>query len=171
MPDGCAHLFCCLPGVRGNGVLADTRLSIFSQPALRYIPSQAPLHPPSLLTINNCVSQLPNSTWDTNIHASSKRSACSVVSVLSDSLRPHGLESTRLLCPWDSPSKNTRVGCHALLQGIFPTQVSNPRFLHLPCITGRFLTHRAIWEAPSKKSRVLQNFQHRWMYSTTTPIQ
>ena len=30
--------------------------------------------------------------------------------------------STRFLCPWDSPGKNTGVGCHALLQGIFPTQ-------------------------------------------------
>ena len=28
---------------------------------------------------------------------------------------------TRLLCPWDSVGKNTGVGCHALLQGIFPT--------------------------------------------------
>ena len=32
-------------------------------------------------------------------------------------------------CPWDSPSKNTRVDCHALLQGIFPTQGSNPGLL------------------------------------------
>ena len=32
---------------------------------------------------------------------------------------------TRILCPWDSPGKNTRVGCHALLQGLFPTQGSN----------------------------------------------
>ena len=30
----------------------------------------------------------------------------------------------------DSPSKNTGMGCHALLQGIFPTQVSNPGFPH-----------------------------------------
>ena len=45
-------------------------------------------------------------------------------------LRPHGLQPTRLLCPWDSPGKNTGVGCHALLQGIFPTQGSNPRALH-----------------------------------------
>jgi len=35
----------------------------------------------------------------------------------------------RLLCPWDSPGKNTRVGCHALLQGIFLTQGSNPYLL------------------------------------------
>ena len=36
----------------------------------------------------------------------------------------------RLLCPWDSPGKNTGVGCHALLQGISPTQGSNPSLLH-----------------------------------------
>ena len=32
---------------------------------------------------------------------------------------------------WDSPGKNTGVGCHALLQGIFPTQGLNPRLLGL----------------------------------------
>ena len=37
---------------------------------------------------------------------------------------------TRLLCPWDSPGKNTGVGCHFLLQGIFLTQGSNPGLLH-----------------------------------------
>ena len=36
----------------------------------------------------------------------------------------------RLLCPWDSPGKNTGVGCRALLQGIFPAQGSNPSLLH-----------------------------------------
>ena len=35
------------------------------------------------------------------------------------------------LYPWDSPGKNTGVGCHALLQGIFPTQGSNLHPLHL----------------------------------------
>ena len=35
---------------------------------------------------------------------------------MSDSVRPHGLQSTRLLRPWDSPGKNTGVGCHFLLQ-------------------------------------------------------
>ena len=46
-------------------------------------------------------------------------------SVMSDSLQPHGLQPSRLLCPWDSPGKNTGVGCHSLLQGIFLTQESN----------------------------------------------
>ena len=54
-----------------------------------------------------------------------------VCSVVSDSLRPHGLYPTRLLCPWDSPGKNTGVGCHFLLQGIFLTQGSNSRVLRL----------------------------------------
>ena len=44
---------------------------------------------------------------------------------------PIGCSPPGLLCPWDSPGKNTGVGCHALLQGIFPTQGSNP---HLLCL-------------------------------------
>ena len=47
-------------------------------------------------------------------------------SAVSDSLRPRGLKPSGLLCPWDSPGKSTGVGCHALLQGIFPTQELNP---------------------------------------------
>ena len=40
-------------------------------------------------------------------------------------MRPHGLQPTRLLCPWDSLGQDTGVGCHALFQGIFPTQEWN----------------------------------------------
>ena len=47
--------------------------------------------------------------------------ACQVASVVSDSVRPHGLQPTRLLCPWDSPGKNTGVGCHFLLHSIVHT--------------------------------------------------
>ena len=46
------------------------------------------------------------------------------------SLRPHGRLPARLFCPWDSPGKNTGVGSRSLLQGIFPTQRSNPGLLH-----------------------------------------
>ena len=46
-------------------------------------------------------------------------------SVVFDSLKPCGLQATRLLWPWDFPGKNTGVGCHALLQVIFPTQGLN----------------------------------------------
>ena len=48
-----------------------------------------------------------------------------VTQVVSDSLRPHGLYS-----PWNSPGQNTEVGSLSLLQGIFPTQKSNPSLLH-----------------------------------------
>ena len=48
---------------------------------------------------------------------------------MSDSLRPCGLYPARLLCPWDFSGKNTGVGCHFLLQGIFPTQGSTPCLL------------------------------------------
>ena len=43
----------------------------------------------------------------------------------------HGLQPARLLCPQSSPGKNTGVGCHALLQGIFPTQGVNLTVLRL----------------------------------------
>ena len=47
-------------------------------------------------------------------------------SIMSDSLPPRGSKPARLFCPWDFPGKNTGVGCHFLLQGIFLTQGSNP---------------------------------------------
>ena len=50
---------------------------------------------------------------------------CESRSVVSNSLWPHGLQPTRLFCPWNSPGQNTGVGSHSLLQGIFPTQESN----------------------------------------------
>ena len=46
-------------------------------------------------------------------------------SIMSDSLRSHGLYH-----PWNSPGQNTRVGSPSLLQGIFPTQGSNPGLPH-----------------------------------------
>ena len=54
-----------------------------------------------------------------------------VTSAVSGSLQHYRLQRTRLLCPWDSPGKNTGVGCHFLLQGTFPTQGSNPSLLGL----------------------------------------
>ena len=53
-----------------------------------------------------------------------------VYSIVPDSLQPHGLQPTRLLCPWDSPGKNTGVGCRFLLQWIFLTQGFNPGLPH-----------------------------------------
>ena len=52
-------------------------------------------------------------------------------SVMSDSYRPHGLQPTSLLCPWDFPGKSTGVGCHCLLQqvNLFLAKLSEAEFL------------------------------------------
>ena len=57
-------------------------------------------------------------------------SICGLVAKLCPILVTPWTVACRLLCPWDFPGKNTGVGCHALLQGIFPTQGSNPCLLH-----------------------------------------
>ena len=73
--------------------------------------------------------------------------ACSVASIMSNSLWPQGPWPTRFFHPRDSPGKNIGVGCHALLLGIFPTQGSNLHLLHL--LHGRWiLYHWATQEAP-----------------------
>ena len=75
-----------------------------------------PSEPPGKLITNNNEQQLLHSTI---------YQASSTYAVISDSCRPHGLQPTRVLCPWNFPGKNTGVGCHFLLQGIFSTQGSN----------------------------------------------
>ena len=55
---------------------------------------------------------------------------CVLLLVMSNSLRPYGLWPAGLLCPWDFPGKSNGVSSHFLLQGIFPTQGSNPCLLH-----------------------------------------
>ena len=49
---------------------------------------------------------------------------------MSNSLWAHGLQTTRLLCPWNSPGENTGMVNHSLLWEIFPTQGSKPGLLH-----------------------------------------
>ena len=71
--------------------------------------------------------------WTCMVMMVTQRWACAYVtesesgsrSVVSGSLQPHGLYS-----PWDSPGQNTGMGSLSLLQGIFPTQGSNPGLSH-----------------------------------------
>ena len=70
----------------------------------------------------------------------------------------------RLLCPWDSPGKNTGVGCHALPQGIFPTQGSNLSLLCLlhilPC--RQILYHWATGKALNIHTQIVFLSVARW---------
>ena len=61
-----------------------------------------------------------------------KQSMCTQSLMVSNSLWPHRLYPSRLLCLWNFPGKNTGVSCHFLLQGIFPTQGSKS-----PALEGR----------------------------------
>ena len=58
--------------------------------------------------------------------------------------------ATRLLCRWDSPGKNTGVGCHALLQGIFPTPGMN-----LPPYVSRIERRGSLPLVPPRKSSII----------------
>ena len=65
-------------------------------------------------------------------------------SVVSDSLQPYGLWLARLLCPWDSPGKNTGLGCSPprdLLDSWCESES-----LKSPALAGRLFTAIAIWE-------------------------
>ena len=60
-------------------------------------------------------------------------------SAVSDSVRPHGLEPARLLCPRDFPGKDTGVGCHSLSRGSAQPG-DEPECLTSPALAGRFFT-------------------------------
>ena len=64
--------------------------------------------------------------------------------------RPHGLQPTRLLCPWDFPGKSTGVGCHCLLRNI-PLPPSN----YLPAMWETWVWSLG-WEDPLEKERATQ---------------
>ena len=83
-------------------------------------------------------------------------SVCVSRSVVSDSLQSHGLYLARLHNSWNSPRKNTGVGSHALLQGIFLTQESNP----VSCIAYRFFTTEPPGKPP-KMQYLMQSHNNR----------
>ena len=60
-------------------------------------------------------------------------------SAVSNSVRPHGLEPARLLCPRDFPGKDTGVGCHSLSRGSAQPG-DEPECLTSPALAGRFFT-------------------------------
>ena len=86
---------------------------------------------------------------------------CAVASVVCNSLWPPEW-TVACQAPWDCPGKNTGVGCHALLQGLFPTQGSNPHLLHLLYWQGgRFFTRRHLRNPQVLGTRILLKIQNR----------
>ena len=76
-------------------------------------------------------------------------------SVVSDSLRPHGQQPARPLLSMEILQARIGVDCHACLQGIFPTQGSNPgllRLLHCRCdrLAGRCFEHSLLVQTSGK---------------------
>ena len=83
-------------------------------------------------------------------------------SVMSDSSRPHGLQPTRLLRPWDFPGKSTGVGCHCLFQiRLVAPQLTRTRFL-LSCFSTWF-------SSPDSRRLLLlllSRFSRVWLFTT-----
>ena len=71
---------------------------------------------------------------------------CQGISVMSNSLLPHGLSSTRLLCPWDSPGKNTG-GLPCPSPGDLPNPGIESTSLMSPALASGFFTTSPTWRA------------------------
>ena len=92
-------------------------------------------------------------------------------------LWPHGLQPTRLLWPWDSPGKNTGVGFHFLVQGIFLTQGLNPGLPHCRQTLYR-LSHqgsprhklRRLWSEKRWDKRRVLGYRLSFMKSQLLPV-
>ena len=97
---------------------------------------------------------------------------CLIIYILSG-VRPQSLShvqlsvilwtvSARLLCAWDFSGRRTGVGCHFFLQGIFPTQGSNPCLLRL--LLGRgILYHWDTWEAHIIQHLYVNIYKYRYI--------
>ena len=88
----------------------------------------------NLTTLITSMVSLSLSLSHTHTHTHFHTQSCPTV------FHPTDCSPTRLHCPWDAPGKNTGVGFHFLLQGIFATQVSC-----ISCIGRQILYHCATW--------------------------
>ena len=87
---------------------------------------------------------------------------------MSNCLQPHALYTTRFLCPWNFPGKSTGVGCHFLLQRIFPTQGLNPSLLHCRqtlCHLSQLWIHLNTLVLVAQTIKNLPAMQEIWVWS------
>ena len=134
------------PGKRGHAAAAFTRWPALLPQSRSHHPRASAAAtiptahvPASVLTTINRAFMTTNSGYKYPARESESRS------VVSDSLPPQGL------CrPWNSPGQNTGVGSRSLLQGIFPTQGSNPGLPHCGRILYQLSYRGSILRYPSK---------------------
>ena len=125
-PTPCDPMNCSLPGSSVHGILQAGILEWVAMPSSRRS------FQPRDRTHVSCVAGGFFTTESLGKPKYTMKSESESVShsVVPDSLWHHGLQPTRLLCPWDFPDKSTEMASHFLLQGIFPTLGSNPGLLH-----------------------------------------
>ena len=112
-----------------------------------------------------------HSSWHRTAPPATKGLLLFSSSFVSDSVQPCGPWPARL-CSCNSPGKNTRVGCHFLLQRLFLTQRSNPHLLHWQ-VDSFSLSH---WEAPQQRITwhqisVVSRLRNRYVILKYTQIQ
>ena len=86
---------------------------------------------------------------------------CQVASVVSDSVQPNGQQPTRLPHPWDSPGKNTGVGCHFLLQGRYYWHAKHEWTANTLCSVKNLHTKVYIW-CDSIQAKLLRQETGNW---------
>ena len=77
---------------------------------------------------------------------------------MSYSLQPRGLQPTRLLCPWNFPSRNTGVACHFLLQGNLPNPGAELKPLTSPALAGGSKNTKALSEFTKENMKEIQSW-------------
>ena len=91
---------------------------------------------------------------------------------MSNSSRPHGLQPTRLLHPWDFPGKSTGVGCHCLLRYIYIYIGLAKKFFWLVTpIVNKVLEHKNVFYFLPKAKQTFGASQHIYSFSDSFPIQ
>ena len=142
---------CCFPLNTGDHALA-ALLTSHSPVDTDHAPQQRLFLNllPRLLTVGFAESRLTPVSHSSVVPL--KVCVCAKLLQLCLTVPAHGLQPTSLLCSWDSPGKDTGVGCHALLHGIFPAQGPLTGHLHLlhllPALVGGSSTTTTTWEAP-----------------------
>ena len=107
--------------------------SLLGHSKCHFFPEDLPVYLTVITPTKISQSSLINIEQEHILHCTLDTYVCVYVlscSAMSNSMWPRGLQPSRLLSPWNFPGKDTWVGCHFLLQGIFLTQGLSSCLLH-----------------------------------------